>query len=247
MPKVTASYDVTEQVSAGILVQRAYNPGGATLNFETGGPELFGAETLWDYELFVRALLAEGRLRLNGNLFYNRFRNAQRTKSHTLIIPPRRLGWAEIENVPRAEASGLEVSIDWRPTRRLTLRGGLGLLDTRITEGGSFDEIDGNAFQRAPRVSGSAAVEWRPFENLRLAGSVRHHGRYFSDDENNPQLRIGRGTIFDANVRYQRGPIAVFGYARNLFDSFNLQWLGTPTSGTAEDPREVGIGLETRF
>ena len=247
LPKLTASYRFSDNLTAGLLVQRAYNPGGTTLNFETGGPELFGAERLWDFEIFARSVLGGGSVRLDANLFFNSIRDAQRTKAHLLTVPPRTLVWAEIENAPKAWAKGLEMTATWNATRTLSLRAAIGLLRTRITDAGTFPDIHGKNFQRAPRFSGSAGVDWEPVEYLRISGSVRHHGRYFSDDENSPDLRIGRGTIFDARASYERGPVTFFGYARNLFDTFELRTLTTTTSGTADDPREVGVGVEARF
>ncbi len=60
LPKVSLAYDFTPDVRAGLMVQRAYNPGGTTLRFDIARPDEFEAERLWDYELFLRAKLAPG-------------------------------------------------------------------------------------------------------------------------------------------------------------------------------------------
>ena len=52
---VFAVHPDDETLGAGGLIQKAYNPGGTTLRFDTGKPETFGAESLWNYELFIRA------------------------------------------------------------------------------------------------------------------------------------------------------------------------------------------------
>ena len=36
-------------------------------------------------------------------------------------------------------------------------------------------------------------------------------------------------------------------YARNLFNTFRLNFLSNPPQATAHDPREVGLGLEMQF
>ena len=46
---------------------------------------------------------------------------------------------------------------------------------------------------------------------------------------------------------WEAGRTTVFGYARNSFNRFALTYLFTPTFGTAEDPREVGFGIDRRF
>ena len=44
LPKVSLAYDFNPDLRAGVLVERAYNPGGTTLRFDTGQPDNFEAE-----------------------------------------------------------------------------------------------------------------------------------------------------------------------------------------------------------
>ena len=53
LPKLSIAYDFSRMVRAGVMAQRAFNPGGTTLRFDTGRPDNFEAETLWDYEAFA--------------------------------------------------------------------------------------------------------------------------------------------------------------------------------------------------
>ncbi|HEX5692894.1 MAG TPA: hypothetical protein VFX76_22940, partial [Roseiflexaceae bacterium] len=82
---------------------------------------------------------------------------------------------------------------------------------------------------------------------LRLTASLRYHSDYFSTDTNNPALLIDAHAIANARVAWTRGRITLSGYARNLFDTFYMTYLGSATSGVAVDPREVGIGAEIAF
>lgn len=249
LPKVSVAYDVTSDITAGLLVQRAYNPGGVALNFDTGEQEVFGVERLWSYEAFARAAFADGRVRLSANLFYNDFRDAQRSRTRAFSVPGGATAfWAEIDNVPKAETHGLEGSLDWQVSERLRVRGGVGLLKTKIVDAGSSGvAVDGNEFQRAPKFSGSASFDWRPLDRLRLTGSLRHNSGYYSDDANSANRRIGNATRIDARASYEVKGVTLFGYARNLLDSFHMTYLFSPTAGTAVDPREIGIGIEAGF
>ena len=249
LPKVSVAYAVSRDVTVGLLVQRAYNPGGTTLNFETGGLELFGAETLWSSEIFARGVFADGRLRLSANLFSTRFRDAQRARTRAFTVPGGRTAfWAEIRNVPKAESYGLEASAEWKASDQLRLRGALGWLETKIIDAGNASPtIAGKEFQRSPKFSLSASADWRPVGRLRLNAAIRHHTGYFSDDANTPARKIDPATMVDARAAFDAGPLTLFGYARNLLDEFNLTYLFTPASGTAAKPRELGIGLEARF
>ena len=248
LPKLSLAYDVTPNVTAGALVQRAYNPGGITLNFETGRQEPFGAEHLWSYELFVRARWPDQRLRMNANLFYNDFKGAQRTETRAFSLPggPPAL-WAIIHNVPKARSYGLEANVDWQVSERLRVRGALGLLETKIVDAGEFSTIQGNHFGRSPNLTASVSIDWQPLDRLTLNGSLRHNSDYFSGDSNNPALVVDGSTRLDARAAYEWGPVTLFGYVRNLLDKFFIVQFNSPVLATIGEPRRFGVGVETRF
>lgn len=251
LPKLSVSYDVTDELRTGVLIQRAYNPGGTTLRLDTGQSENFDAETLWNCELFVRGRFAGGALTVAGNFFSTSIRDTQRFRTYFVG----RLGLAEIFNVPKARTYGAELTAEWQASDRLSARATVGLLDTRISEtDAESDFLRGSEFQRSPGLTASGAIDWRPMDALRLSAQVRHHSSYFSDDEETELLRIGPATFVDARASWTVGRVSLFGYVRNLLDTFRLQFLfdrskpEEPTDlATAHDPRELGIGLEARF
>jgi len=247
LPKASLSYDFGPGIRVGGLVQRAYNPGGVTINLFTRGADRFEAEYLWDYELFTRARTLEGKLTVSANLFYNAIKDAQRQQRQTLDTPGGPVFFSAIANAPSAHSYGAEVEVDYRPTRRLSAQLAFGLLQTRITRTKfESDPLLGKQFNRSPHFTGSAAIDWKPARQLRLTAQVRHHANYFSDDANTPLLKIGSATIVDARVERQFSRFRLFGYARNLLDSFNLTYRFNALA-TAEDPREIGLGLDVTF
>ena len=247
LPKISFAWDFTPALRIGTLVQKAYNPGGTTLRFDTGLGDEFGAERLWDYELFARARLGSG-LSATANLFHYSMRNAQRDEPIFIFAPNGfQVTFANLFNVPRARSSGAELEVEWRANRRLAARASLGLLATRITDAGAEQpEFQDKQFDRSPHLSASAAIDWQATGRLRLSAQARHHSRYYSDSANTPAFRIGEATIVDARAEYRLRGITAFGYARNLFDRFALIERNM-RSGYAEDPREVGVGLEASF
>ena len=249
LPKLSAAYNITGDFKVGVLFQRAFNPGGITLNFDTGEQDDFGAETLWNYEMFARASFAEGRGTLRANLFYNDISDAQRALRRAYAVPGGATAfWAEINNVPAAESHGLEVELGWLVGTRFSLRAGLGLLETRIVETTNpADPLRNKEFQRSPAWAGSAAIDWLPTARWRLSAQVRHNTDYFSDDANTPSLRIAGTTVLDARASYEQGRWSVFGFVRNAFDTFYLTELYSPTFGTAGDPSKFGFGVEARL
>jgi iron complex outermembrane recepter protein len=248
LPKVALAYEVSDRVNVGVLAQRAFNPGGTTISFNTGLQDEFEAETLWNYEAYIRAGLTAG-VQLNANIFYTDFNNAQRTTTTVTTNPLGEVIFeAEVGNVPSARSYGVEVELDARVTPRFNLRAGLGLLNTKITETPDpLDPIRGGQFARAPKLSVSAGFDWQPVDGLRLDAQVRTNGRYFSDDANTPSLRIAGSTNVDAKISYEWKGITASAYVRNAFNDFALTNLFAADFGAANDPRNYGISLEAKF
>jgi iron complex outermembrane recepter protein len=153
-----------------------------------------------------------------------------------------------VGNVPSARSYGAELELDARMTRKLSVRAGIGLLNTKITQTPDpLDPIRGGQFARAPKLSLSAGFDWQPVEGLRLDAQVRNNGRYFSDDANTPSLRIAGSTNVDAKISYEWKGITASAYVRNAFNDFALTNLFSPDFGAANDPRNYGISLEAKF
>ena len=249
LPKLSIAYDFTDDIRGGVLIQRAYNPGGITLQLDTGEHESFDEETLWNYEAFARARLAGGKLNLSGNLFYTAMRDAQRFSFFAVSlpgVPPVTL--AHIFNVPRARSYGAEITAEWRASERLSIRTAFGLLDTKITKTDSSSAVfQGREFARSPGLTVSGGFDWQPMDPLRLSAQVRHHGSYFSDDTETVTVRVESATLVDARAAWTSGKLTFFGYVRNPFDTFRLRSLFNPTLATPYEPREAGIGIETRL
>jgi iron complex outermembrane recepter protein len=251
LPKASLAYDLTENGRIGLLAQRAYNPGGVSINLTRRAAIEFEAETLWDYEAFVRATLLDNKLSIRANVFHYDMVDSQRSLIREFVLVGGQVArFQEISNAPRARSQGLEAQVDWRVNRRLSVGAALGVLATKITATPTpSDPMLGNQFQRAPRLSAAASIDWRPLAPLRLSAQLRYHSSYFSDDAETALLRIGGSTTLDAKASYRRGPFTVFGYVRNVFDKFHLTSLGVPLgrTATAGDPREFGLGLEVRY
>ena len=249
LPKVSVAYDLADKATIGLLVQRAFNPGGTTVNLATRRQDNFEAERLWNYEAFMRASFLGGRGTVAANLFYNDIEDAQRPQTIEFIAPngqPFRT--TEVANAPSAESFGLEVELGWRASPRLAMRLGVGLLRTHIGRTLAFsDPIRDKEFQRSPDLSAAAAIDWSPIDDLRLSAQLRTHSGYFSDDANTPSLRIRGSTVVNARASYTIGRAMLFGYVRNAFDRFYLTHLFNPTFATPGDPRELGVGIEARF
>jgi outer membrane receptor protein involved in Fe transport len=253
LPKVSAAYDLSPDLRAGVLVQRAYNPGGVTLDPAIAGEVQFKPEYLWDYEAFVRGRSLGGALSVTGNLFYYDMRDAQRTLDLCLDTPTGCVGLSEVSNAPRAHTYGAELELDYRPSGRLRLRSGIGLLGTRITRTIlPTDPILNKQFGGSPKFTGMAALDWEALRGVNLSAQVHHYSSYFQDDAETRETRIQPATIVDARASWQTGRFTLFAYAQNLLDQFRVTvWFDPPGTPNGEvgtnDPREIGVGIEARF
>lgn len=249
LPKMSLAYELSRDWRAGVLVQRAYNPGGTTIRFDTARPVNFLAETLWDTELFARGSLAQGRLQLGANLFNYSMKDAQRAEPIIIFTPTgRAAGFANLLNVPRARSRGFELTVDGRASQRLSARLALGLLGTKITRTDAASaRFAGRQFDRSPHFSGTVGVNWKPLPDVELSAQVRRHSSYFSDNANSLAQRIGPATLADARAEWQLKRLRLFVQVHNAFDRFAMVIQNSPTSGEAEEPRRITAGVETRF
>ncbi|QGN54959.1 TonB-dependent receptor [Novosphingobium sp. Gsoil 351] len=250
LPKVSVSFDVLKGLRVGGLVQRAYNPGGVTLDARRRIADTFDPETLWAYEAFVRLAAPNRTFIVSANIFYYDMNNAQRSVMRELPTPAGIVTVAEIGNAPAARSSGGELQGQWQVRPGLDVRGAIGLLQTRLTRTlSASDPLLGKQFQRSPHFTGTAAIDWRPSDDLRLSGQARHNSGYYSEDTNDRDRRVGGATVVDINGAWTRGPFTVSAYVRNLFDKFYLTYRFSKVMNlaTAGDPREFGASVEMRF
>jgi outer membrane receptor protein involved in Fe transport len=248
LPKVSLAYDFNADVRAGVLVQRAYNPGGTTLRFDIARPDEFEAEHLWDYELFARARLGEG-LSAVANIFYYDMKDAQRLKAITIRTPlGRPAGFADLFNAPKARSYGAEMELSWRVRHGLSARLSAGLLRTKLIDAGpDYPEFTGNEFARSPHFSAATAVDWTVVDGMRLSAQARYRSAYYGDEVNSEQVRVPGAAIVDTRLEYDIGRVRAFAFVRNLFDKFVLIDRSSSDFAAVDMPREVGLGIETRF
>lgn len=250
LPKLSLAYDLSDRTTVGAMVSKGYNPGGVTLNFQSGEYVAFDAETVWNYEIFGRSQISD-RLSLTGNLFYSDYTNAQR---YVQVSLPESIGQSLTVNAESAKAYGLELGMDWQARDNLRLRGGLGLLQTEIGKFSSaMADFTGKEFSRAPGYTISLAADWDITPQLRLSGDIRHSDGYFSDDENTADYAIDAYTVANTRLTYTAGSgMQFYGYVDNIFDEraplykhINRSVGGIEASML--EPREFGVGLTHRF
>ena len=246
LPKFVVGYDVTDDLRIGVLAVRGFNPGGTTIFISDGAQDTFDAETVWNFEAFGRAQLFDDRLFVEANAFYAVYDDYQTRAIRGFT--PSGVPEFEIGNADRAISYGLELSADFQATDDLRIFGGLGLLDTEITDfpDSADPGIEGNQFGRAPHATVSGGVNYEVIDNLTLGSRLRYVSSYFSDDENTRDEKAGDYFVADFQISYAYEAVEAYAFVNNAFDEFYvISDFGD--SAIVGPPREYGVGLRVSF
>lgn len=246
LPKAEIAYDAADNIRVGVIAERGFNAGGFTFNFQTFQQNLFGEETLWNYETFFRGDFLDGRLGINANVFYTDFNDLQIA---TLVELGPDFFANVFSNAEDARAFGGEIDLRFQATDTLRLNAGLGLTDTKIqskTTAGAL--TDGNEFQRAPGFTAVAGGIWAPIDSIELSAFGRYSDGYFSDDANLDVNAVGNYLTVDLQASYLFGNARLFVDATNIFDEiYPVAIFSQGTAGTIGDPRRISVGLDYKF
>lgn len=216
-------------------------------------------EDLLAYEAGIKAQLFNQRLQTNASLFYYDYTDKQ---SASFFPDPIYRALSRLQNIPKAEAYGLDAEITWLVNENLTAIGGLTLLQTEIKE---FDTSDGfglptssagDPLLYSPETSASLALLYdRPITNdLGFRGSLS--GRWQSDstagDPDNPLYDIDSYGILNGSVGIysldDKWDLSIWG--QNLTDEYYWQQITSNANVVlrfAGKPRTYGISLSYRY
>ena len=249
LPRVTLAVHASDNVTVGATVGRGYNAGGAGFSFIFPFTSYtYEKETVWNYEGFVRASLAGGRLDLQGNVFFNDYDGLQ--LPFDLNPAPEDVSTV-IRNADRATTYGAEVQADYRALDNLTVFANAGLLKTRINR---YDDpgIQGNDLPRSPAFTLNAGFSFKPVPPVELSFDMRYTDAYYSDVFNDARGKTDPYTIANAQIAWETGPARLFMAATNLFNTTDAVLL-MPGATYADDvatitrPRRVTAGVELSF
>lgn len=203
-----------------------FNPIGTRATLLVGLPNIlvqdtYDKEVADSYELGFKSQLFDRRVSLNGSVFYTRSQNVQQFE----FFPTG--GIQAISQIKKARIYGIEGDINARVTNSLTLFGGAGYLDTKITDIDSQDPADRAAIigNRIPFVANyniTAGFQLtQPLSGdleLTARGEYNRTGRIWYDQRNSANTSRDPVDIVNARLGLQtdRWELALF--SRNLFN-----------------------------
>jgi iron complex outermembrane receptor protein len=164
-PKLGLSWQPREQLLAYLNVAKGFKSGGffgrANASFDASP---YDQEELWSYEAGFKSTLLERRLRLNGAVFYNDYRDMQVTSfaaSGGALV-------ATFDNAGKSTLQGAELETALAVTDAFTVQANLSYLDAQFDEyliagpgGALIDVADQRVLPFTPEWTGRVAATYR--------------------------------------------------------------------------------------
>jgi len=221
----------------------------------------YDPETVDNYELGIKSEWLDGRLRLNGSVFYMNYDDKQEEQS-----VPTSQGTGQqtvVVNASSAEIYGLEIDLAAAITERFMLTANLGILDASYKElidpitGTDLSDLD---LRRAPPVtatlSPSYTVDLGPGK-FWVQADIRYIGEQELTFLNSPQSHVDAHELIDASVNYKMGNWTASLWGLNLTDDdswsqaydvgTSVTFPGLWTYASARPPLAYGLRLMVDF
>ncbi|MFC3053327.1 TonB-dependent receptor [Kordiimonas pumila] len=258
-PKFGLNYTVSDEVYLYTTVSKGFKSGGYNVGSYQNTP--FDPESIWSYEIGVKADLFDDRLRLNSALFYYDYSNLQiqDVEGNNTIV----------RNAASAEIKGIEIEGTGFLSDNLQLDFGFAWLDSKFTELNIIDpkrptlgelDLEGNALPRAPKFKFNVGLQYTvPLES---GASIMIRGDYAWQDEtffsafNVPELYQDSYSWGKARVTYTNPDDTwdISAFVDNISDevvaknaTFNGDIIDSTASGNLAPPRTYGVEVSFRF
>lgn len=225
--KVTPKVGVNLRPVRDVLVyaswSRGFREGGFAANpSNPSGILSFGPETLTSYEIGTKATVLDGRVRLNGAIYYYDYSDQQ---VEVATIAGGGL-FADIYNSGESEARGAELEFAAYPFEFLELQGSLGWQDTEFKklDAGIAGDLSGNEFPRAPEFTASLiptlSFDVGSMGKVSFRPEWHYRSSEFMTVTNDPLVRGPARDLVNATLSWEpaAGDWAVSLWSKNLTD-----------------------------
>jgi len=238
-----------------LSVSTGFKSGGFNGDFNVDDPSIydpFKSETVTAYELGGKWTLGGGIAQLDGAIFYYDYTDIQ-----TIVpVPSPGIGF-RLGNLDSADVAGVDLDLQVLATENLTLRFGLGYVDTEVTDSRAI--YDGAKLPNAPEFQGTAGGRWEipigPTWNIALQADVKYTDSAFRTMPNNPQAFTDSYAVANARIVLHQpaGPWEFAVWGRNITDeSYFIEAFDVfdPLGATAKlagTPQVFGVSANFRF
>lgn len=222
--------------------------------FDPSELSVASAEKVNSFEVGAKTQFGGGMVTLNMAAFYYDYRNQQfinvdpATAAQTLL------------NIPKSQILGGEAEITVRASDMLTIRGGLGVLDTKIKRGVvSGVDVSGNELSNAPTLTFNLGVDLKIFDNstgtLSVHPDISYSSSQFFEVLNVPRLQQESYALFGGHIAFETadGRWNASVWAKNLTNKLYFTSRIDVLAGFGLDynhigsPRTFGVSVGTKF
>jgi iron complex outermembrane receptor protein len=245
---ITLGFDFTDDVYGYARYSRGFRSGGINGRpIAVSQVQDYDPEYLDSYELGLKSLLADRRLRLNAAAFYNKYEDIQVLLTRNAQV--------QIQNAAKATVYGLELDLETRPVDEWLIHSSLGLMHNEFDEwSDDLGDYTDRKLRNAPETTFNLLTAYDiPLSSSKLTPwvEVQYRDTVFLDGENTPQLESPSLTLLNAGLRWtlpnEAWQIEVRGSnltdERELTGGFNgLSFFGY-VEGYYNPPRRYYVGV----
>lgn len=261
-PRFAVTYLASDTVTFYGTVSKGFKSGGVQIA-PNPNAETYDPETLWNYEVGVKADLFNQRLRINAAAFYMDWEDLQVSFQENLIDENGDfILFGGVNNAESAESKGAELTATGLIGENLLINVNVGYLDAdfkRFTAliDGSNRVLDGLIIPNSPQWTTSADAEYSFNFSDAWSGYARLEYVYRDEIKPNTTSLIYPGFPWDVpsynfvNLRIgaEKGNVKVVAYAENLFDEnyYTNAYQKAFASGLFIEPSFQRIGVRATF
>ena len=265
MPRIAATFKLTDQVTAYGVVAKGVKPGGYNLGSEEvpGSPPTYNEEDLWNYEVGLKGDFFERRLRLDLAAFLMDWDQIQVGQ---FFFDPDTLSGVDLTaNGTSAQSKGFELGLALAATSRLRFSASVGYTDATFDDfrnaivgaNGQTADVTGNMLPLSSKWTANADVEYRhpvaPSTDLFAKVEYVYRGDTYDDIQNRDvdgEL-IPAYHVWNLRVGMERDRYSVIAFMDNVTnDDYLSGWLADSSlSGVLAvvNPRSFGVRFIARF
>lgn len=263
-PRLALTYAANDALTYYGTVSKGFKSGGVQIA-PSPERESFEPETLWNYEVGVKAGLLDERLRLNAAVFYMDWEDLQVAFQENLIDEDGNFVlYGGIDNAEAATSKGVELSATALIGENLLVNFSAGFLDAKFDRFIAFIDsqnrvLDGQTIPNAPERTFSADAEYGFNISDAWRGYIRGEWNYRDEIRATTSAMVQSGfpwevpsyDVFNLRVGMQREDLSIVAYAENLFDSvyYTNAYEKANTGGLIIEPsfRTYGVRLTYEF
>jgi outer membrane receptor protein involved in Fe transport len=261
-PKINVAWEPTGNYTMYAQIAKGFRPGGFNLPLPSTcavSKETYDPDTSWDYEVGEKARLAGGRLTINADYYYIKWKNVQQSMNQGC-------GYTNTQNIGDATSSGPEVEVNalLTPEVRLGLGGAINhtsfssIKPEFLALANSSQITIPSAILNVPKYTLTSSLSWQhPLEhNHKLMVRLSDSWVGPSNDISFTQTTLPAYHLTSLRAGFHADIWSVTAFMNNIFDkrvmlSTNttaFDWvIPSLTRVATNQPRTIGLEGDYRF